>query len=242
MTYDNDNYGTKESGDLRYRIVIDEDGSSSNPLTEMDHPGTIFDMSNDHSRITFGDEALSRDTFDAVTCAECGEELDEKGFHNDDYNPPADGSVFSSWTLKPEDERDHEPVPQTWAQAQGAALLIPIYVEDGHGPYTSVHVTTEDHANAVWVFTAAELSEDWTDSAEGARTYVDAMLSEYQNWANGEVYGVIIEKRVTWASEDGETMDTWEDTGESVWGFIGLDHAEAEADEMLKYAAKGVAA
>jgi hypothetical protein len=64
-----------------------------------------------------------------------------------------------------------------------------------------------------------------------------ASLEEYKAWAEGEVFGWVVEKRVRWnraEPEDGpdDTMDTWEPE-DSCGGFYGLDYAEKCALEAL---------
>lgn len=68
---------------------------------------------------------------------------------------------------------------------------------------------------------------------------LDAERKEYRAWAEGETYGVIIEKRTEWFHRDDDgievaTMETWE-TEEDVWGIIGDEWAEQEAREMLSH-------
>ena len=50
-------------------------------------------------------------------------------------------------------------------------------------------------------------------------------------------WGYVVQKRVTWESAEPDhilnTMQAWEDTDESCWGFIGHEYAEREAREAL---------
>jgi hypothetical protein len=62
-------------------------------------------------------------------------------------------------------------------------------------------------------------------------------LSEVRSWAEGDVWGVGVEKRVRWSTdeEDYEDMDTWEETPDGfVWGYYGQQWAEEEARGMLE--------
>lgn len=62
------------------------------------------------------------------------------------------------------------------------------------------------------------------------------MLSDVRSWAEGDVWGVRIEKLVTWSTEDEEVEDQdlsdWEEL-ESVWGHYGREYAEQSAREAL---------
>jgi hypothetical protein len=62
------------------------------------------------------------------------------------------------------------------------------------------------------------------------------ILSEVRAWAEGDVWGVGLEKRVRWSTEeeDYEDMDTWEEDEDGfVWGFYGHEYAEQEARALL---------
>jgi hypothetical protein len=63
------------------------------------------------------------------------------------------------------------------------------------------------------------------------------LLHDVRVWAEGDVWGVGLEKRVTWSTEDEdyEDMDQWEETPDGfVWGFYGHEYAEQEARDLLK--------
>jgi len=63
------------------------------------------------------------------------------------------------------------------------------------------------------------------------------ILEEVRAWAEGDVWGVGLEKRVTWSTdeEDYDDMDTWEEIDDGfVWGFYGHRWAEQEALDSLK--------
>lgn len=63
------------------------------------------------------------------------------------------------------------------------------------------------------------------------------MLSEVRAWAEGDCWGVRIEKLVHWYTQDEAVEDQdrsdWEEL-ESVWGYYGRDAAEEQARELLK--------
>lgn len=54
-------------------------------------------------------------------------------------------------------------------------------------------------------------------------------MSEYRAWCEGDVWGWVVEKRVTWHAddEDIEDRDTWEPV-DSCWGYYGSDGANGE--------------
>jgi hypothetical protein len=63
-------------------------------------------------------------------------------------------------------------------------------------------------------------------------------LADWRAWVEGDVYGYVIEKRVTWrpvscAADDDVTMDTWEHVN-SCWGFYGYDYAKEVALEEFE--------
>ena len=60
---------------------------------------------------------------------------------------------------------------------------------------------------------------------------IEGEVGEYNRWADGDTWGYVVQKRVTWQSA--EAMQAWEDTDESCWGFIGHEYAEREAREAL---------
>ncbi len=61
-----------------------------------------------------------------------------------------------------------------------------------------------------------------------ASEYADSVLSEYQDWCNGDCYGVVV---LTYNVSDGVSELLEE---EAVWGFIGMDYAERELQEAIK--------
>lgn len=65
-------------------------------------------------------------------------------------------------------------------------------------------------------------------------------IAEYQSWADGEVYGYIVEEAADWVRKDGEpgSMTTW-DTVEDLWGLIGFEFAQESARTALDNHVKG---
>lgn len=88
------------------------------------------------------------------------------------------------------------------------------------------------------------LSDEWLDHHEMDRdALAEGSLSEVISWANGEVYGYIVERKLTTYTtykdaETGETVkevesEEW-DQIDSCWGFYGHEYAEQEAKQALK--------
>jgi hypothetical protein len=68
----------------------------------------------------------------------------------------------------------------------------------------------------------------------------EGSLTEILAWANGEVYGYILERKVTGRKvydgqdiNDAEPFEEWQEV-ESCWGFYGWDYAEEEAKSIFK--------
>jgi hypothetical protein len=88
-------------------------------------------------------------------------------------------------------------------------------------------------------------SEDWIRSvgfddvtAPRADYKPYDMLAEWRAWINGEVYGYVIEREVTWNTttywREPKSMTTWE-TVDSCWGYYEYDYVVSEAKAALKY-------
>jgi hypothetical protein len=84
---------------------------------------------------------------------------------------------------------------------------------------------------SVWYLTPEGIAET-TDPEECIRVE----MQEFQNWLDGEVYGVVIEKAVDWDRRDAdESMTTWK-TVDDCWGNIGYEYArEAALEEFAPY-------
>jgi hypothetical protein len=95
------------------------------------------------------------------------------------------------------------------------------------------------HSGSYWYVTYDPAAwREYTGAPEGS---VD--MSEYRAWCEGEVYGYVVQKNVTWTTADPDypDEDRWEDTGDSCWGFYGRNGANGEyleqtAREALAYA------
>lgn len=86
----------------------------------------------------------------------------------------------------------------------------------------------------VWYVMPCDVWSGQANIREDMRKTLEAERNEYNAWANGEVYGYVIEERVTWhaASGDREDRQTWEPL-DSCYGFIGRECAEEEAREAF---------
>lgn len=70
--------------------------------------------------------------------------------------------------------------------------------------------------------------------AEHGRKYT-VSLDEYRAWCEGDVYGYVVEKNVTWTADDNRNeMSTWEHE-DSCFGFYGYDWAVQAAKEAFSY-------
>ncbi|GGU41673.1 hypothetical protein GCM10010211_00850 [Streptomyces albospinus] len=84
------------------------------------------------------------------------------------------------------------------------------------------------------------MGDDAEDLGMLPEAYLDAEREEYEAWAEGDVYGYIVEEAVDWlrADDDTETRSTWEEV-DSCWGHFGHDWAtEAARQALAFYAAK----
>lgn len=65
------------------------------------------------------------------------------------------------------------------------------------------------------------LDDSYENKMRTARKYAEGVLKTYEAWANGDVYGCVVQ---TYHLED----DRWVEEGDwdSCWGFIGADYAE----------------
>jgi hypothetical protein len=95
------------------------------------------------------------------------------------------------------------------------------------------------------VFDTAALREEWDITDEYADnhpgTLAQATLDEWRNWAEGDVYGYIVEKKEFWSKEYArygvvyQTEEGWDwEEVDSCWGFSGREYAEQAAKEALK--------
>lgn len=80
------------------------------------------------------------------------------------------------------------------------------------------------HSGSYWYITYDSAAwREWCGAREGG-----ADMSEYRAWCEGDVWGWVVEKNVTWTTDDDyDDMATWE-TVDSCWGYYGSDGANGE--------------
>lgn len=109
----------------------------------------------------------------------------------------------------------------------GSLGLFARYVSMAGG---HVHVLERprDCSSVVFYVTRETIESEQLDPA----AYLKGEAAEYEAWADGDVYGYVIEEKVTWTRMDsGETMTTWEHV-DSCWGFYGYEYAKETAREQ----------
>lgn len=88
--------------------------------------------------------------------------------------------------------------------------------------------------STMWVVlvTGADL-EAWGCSPELEGTAAGGVADTLRQFVEGDVWGYSVEEKVIWTSRTGETRETWENTGESLWDMYGEDYARNEAFNAL---------
>lgn len=80
------------------------------------------------------------------------------------------------------------------------------------------------HSGSYWYVTYD--SAAWRKYVGAPKGSAD--MSEYRAWCEGDVWGWVVEKNVTWHADDGrDDMTTWEH-GDSCWGYYGSNGANGE--------------
>ncbi|MFE9833987.1 hypothetical protein ACFYP4_02390 [Streptomyces sp. NPDC005551] len=92
-----------------------------------------------------------------------------------------------------------------------------------------------DGAWALWYLMPDKAAESTWEPEK----VIESEIQEYRAWAEGDVYGYVIERSVTWVPKEdpeGEAeMTTWEEVEEgSCWGLIGCEWAEQAAKEAFE--------
>ena len=162
---------------------------------------------------------------------------------NDARNPREEydhaASVIVRW-YRPYDEGEQEqgPLLHAWEhyarryRVSAAMEMFRTYAIAFHGATVKEHQLSRD-AWALWYITAETAAKEGITDPGAC---LDAEMSEYQAYLDGDVYGYIIERRVTWSPVDDEdeyrTMETWDEV-ESCWGYYGCDYAVEAAIEAF---------
>jgi hypothetical protein len=125
------------------------------------------------------------------------------------------------------------PLSDRWDHIKHRSDAVDLFTRWARISHSAVveHHTPNNGPVSVWYMLPEGIAEV-TNPLE----YLRGDVQEYQNWADGEVYGYIIEKSVEWERADGEdeTRTTWEEVEDgSCWGLIGFDYAAQAAEEAL---------
>lgn len=132
------------------------------------------------------------------------------------------------------------PLEEGWKRIEDRYVdAVPVFARWArifHGA-TVVEDRPHNGAWALWYVMPEKLAEtSWP-----AEKVIEEEAREYRAWADGEVYGYIIEKAVGWSRIDKKVgiLVSWDDI-ESCWGFIGREYAEESAREAFApYAKEG---
>lgn len=89
----------------------------------------------------------------------------------------------------------------------------------------------------VVVVTRAQ-ADAWGCPADRFGELAGQTLGAWRQWAEGDVWSYVIERRETWTNGAGDTMHTWEHV-DSLSGMYGRDYAESEARDALETVAGG---
>lgn len=229
-------YKTIEDGNYRARIVYDDNGDAfPSPRSDYDHAGVMW--------------ASHRDYW-----------LGDRDYKGELTGPAADLDVFIR-----EMEEFHaggdliRAVLKHLQRHYGTTVVLPLYLYehsgisisaganllDGGGVNTRTHNPFDpggwDTSFVGLIFNRPHDNE-WGPTAMTEEAMQDE-VREYNDYLTGQVYGVIIEERVTRTVEtrrmDGAIRSTVEGEGwdevEACWGYIGSDNAESAARGDLAY-------
>lgn len=138
-----------------------------------------------------------------------------------------------------DDPKGSGPLADVWAECRDrtryrrdAVTLFVRYCAQTGAAVTLVDSPPRDF-DRVYYLPADQLHE-----VGDPHTYLKAQADEYTAWADGDVWGYVIDREVTWHRADHEstvTMITW-DTVDSCWGFYGYEYAEKVAREAWQHA------
>lgn len=128
---------------------------------------------------------------------------------------------------------DGGPLQEGWDRIKNRTDAVDVFTRWArifHGAVVDYH-TPERGPVSVWYLLPEQFSE-----VPDPLACIKAEIEEYQNWADGEVYGYIIEEAVDWVRKDNEDeeMSTWEQVDDgSCWGFFGYKYAKESALEAF---------
>jgi hypothetical protein len=136
-------------------------------------------------------------------------------------------------------DEDGGPLAEQWERIswrKDAIDLFKRYARIYHGAVV-VERYRQDGPVVLWYMTEADVKEA---GIEDPAAYIEDDIREYEQWADNEVYGYTVEKRVSWkrcgtAPSDEQYMWTWETVAEE-WDIFGLDDARKQAGAVLSQA------
>lgn len=130
-------------------------------------------------------------------------------------------------------DKNGGPLQEAWdyfaERADGGDLFIR-WARIYHGA-TVIEDSPHDGARSFWYLMPGD-----AEGIPDPKAFIENDLQEYRSWAEGDVYGYVIEKSVMWQrteTAESETMITWEET-DSCWGLVGREYAEGEARQSFE--------
>ena len=205
---------TLAAGDYRVRIVWDDD--PTDPLSNWEHGVTVIPL--DLPRFTREDYYTSNDhTREAEVMRELLERMEREPL---DFATTEERAEESEEFGTGGGINDLEDVADVFRRLTGRDLTVR-------------QLTGIDQGD--WATVAA-----WAMEADAPDTLVDGVLDTVETYMRGEVYGLITERRDTFANvnDEDDTLEMWRSVG-SCWGYEGDDHATSEAREILEHHASG---
>ncbi|QDP44268.1 hypothetical protein KGG70_gp16 [Streptomyces phage Celia] len=139
----------------------------------------------------------------------------------------------------PVDDGDGGPLQAAWDQISWRPDAIDVftrYARIFHGAAVAENYDPVSGPYTIWYLTAADVEEHGVGDPQA---YVEAERDEYVAYANGEVYGFVVEERVVWerAVKTGDSAKDWswgfEPTDDSLWGIYGFDWAQSMAKDAI---------
>jgi len=139
-------------------------------------------------------------------------------------------------------DKDNGPLGTEWdeylslaADWSEAVTLFKRYCSIYHRAVT-LFETPNEGAAAVWYLMAEDFHE-----VDSPADYLKAEAQEYRSWAEGDMWGYVVEELQTWrrvdpATDDPEERQEWGATDDSCWGLIGRECAEEAARDALSVA------
>lgn len=133
-------------------------------------------------------------------------------------------------------DKDGGPLAEGWERIESRYVdAVPVFTRWAkiyHGA-TVVEDRPHDGAWSLWYVMPEKIAEAQTPVAP--EEIIAGEVKEYRAWAEGEVYGYVIEKAVGWSRLDKKVdiLVTWE-TEEDCWGYIGREYAEESAREAFE--------